>query len=265
MRTNLVIARASAILGRAGTAIADAVFPPRCLTCPAPTEAPHGLCARCWRDTHFITGPACAKCGAPLVGEAGPEDLCDGCLRHPPGWDRGRAAILYGGAGRRAILAFKHGDRLDTAPALAGWLAAAGSALATDADLIAPVPLHWRRLMRRRYNQSAELARHLSRRTGTPVVPDLLVRQRMTTPQERMSHADRRENQRGAIAVSPRRAKRLEGKAVLLIDDVLTSGATLGACTDACRAAGAARIDVLVLARVATGGDTCVAFSADAT
>src|SRR5690606_40442894 len=129
MRTNLVIAGAGAILRRVGTVIADAVYPPRCLTCPAPTGAPHGLCAACWRDTHFIAGAACAKCGAPLLGEAGPDDLCDRCLGHPPAWDRGRAAIVYGGAGRRAILAFKHGGRLDAAPAVAGWLAAAGGVL----------------------------------------------------------------------------------------------------------------------------------------
>lgn len=255
MRTNLVIAGAGAILGRVGTVIADAVYPPRCLTCPAPTGAPHGLCAACWRETHFIAGAACAKCGAPLLGEAGPDDLCDRCLGHPPAWDRGRAAIVYGGAGRRAILAFKHGDRLDAAPALAGWLASAGASLAVEADLIAPVPLHWRRLMRRRYNQSAVLARHLGRRIGRPVVPDLLRRKRMTVPQERMDFATRRENQRGAIAVTPRQARRLTGKAVLLIDDVMTSGATLGACAEACREAGAARIDVLVLARVAFGAD----------
>ncbi len=231
------------------------MFPPRCLTCPAPTEAPHGLCAECWRDTHFIAGAACAKCGTPLIGEARPDDLCDRCLSHPPAWDRGRAAIVYGGAGRRAILAFKHGDRLDAAPALARWLTAAGGTFAAEADLIAPVPLHWRRLMRRRYNQSAVLASHLGRRTGTPVLPDLLLRKRLTAPQERMDLATRRENQKGAIAVAPRRAGRLAGRAVLLIDDVMTSGATLGACTDACREAGAMRVDVLVLARVALGTD----------
>lgn len=254
MLTYLGKGGAGVILGRLKHALLDAVFPPRCLTCPEPTEAPLGLCPSCWRDTHFIAGGACGKCGTPLVGETGPDDLCDGCLRHPPPWNRGRAATVYGGAGKRAILALKHGDRLDTVPALGLWLANAAGPLAAEADLIAPVPLHWRRLMKRRYNQSAVLAQHLARRTGKPVVPDLLFRRRLTAPQERMDHAARRANQAGAIGVSPRRHALLAGKGVLLVDDVLTSGATLGACAEACRAAGAARVDVLVLARVAFGG-----------
>jgi ComF family protein len=254
MADHVVTARKTAMLGRLRTALVDAIYPPRCLTCPAPTAAPHGLCPSCWRDTHFIAGAACAACGAPLIGEAGPGDLCQRCLDHPPAWDRGRAATVYGGAARRAILAFKHGDRLDMARPLAGWLAASGGDLLREADLLAPVPLHWRRLMRRRYNQAAELARRLGRISGKAVAPDLLVRSRQTTPQERMTRGERHANQAGAIAVSRRRAGRVAGAAVLLIDDVMTSGATLSACADACREAGAARVDVLVLARVAGDG-----------
>ena len=244
---------AGAILARLKAGLVDAIFPPRCLTCAEATDAPHGLCPACWRDTHFIAGAACAKCGMPLTGEAGADDLCDGCLRHPPAWDRGRAAIAYAGAGRQAILALKHGDRLDMAGPLAAWMAAAGGPLLAEADLIAPVPLHWRRLLHRRYNQSAELARRLARTSGRPLVVDLLRRARVTKPQERMDREARRANQAGAIAVTPRRAARIAGQGVLLIDDVMTSGATLSACAEACRAAGAARVDVLVLARVVFG------------
>jgi predicted amidophosphoribosyltransferase len=234
-----------------GRGLVGLIYPPRCLACAEATDAPHGLCAACWRDTHFIAGAACGKCGLPLMGEAGPGDLCDGCRRHPPAWDRGAAAVVYAGAGRRAVLALKHGDRLDTVAPLAGWMAAAGRSLLADCDLIAPTPLHWRRLVMRRYNQSAELAKALGRLSGKPVALDLLRRTRATTPQEGMTRAARTANQGGAYGLSPR--ARVEGRSVLLVDDVLTSGATFSACTEALRAAGATRIDVLALARVAFG------------
>jgi predicted amidophosphoribosyltransferase len=239
------------MLGALRTAVLNTIYPPRCLACPAPTEAPHGLCPSCWRDTHFIAGTTCPRCGLPLVGSAAEGDVCEGCARHPPGWDRGRAAIVYSGAGRRAVLGLKHGDRLDMVGPLAGWMAVAGRDLLAEADLIAPVPLHWLRLIQRRYNQSGELARRLGRLSSRPVVVDLLVRTRRTIPQEGMDRTARQANQSGAFAVPLRHHARIEDRAVLLIDDVMTSGATLSACAEACRAAGAARVDVLVLARVA--------------
>jgi ComF family protein len=232
------------------TTLIDTIYPPRCLACTVATDQPHGLCPACWRDTHFIAGTTCRSCGVPLIGEAGAEDVCEGCLRHPPAWDRGAAAILYAGAGRRMVLALKHGDRLDMVRPLAGWMAAAGRDILAAADVIAPVPLHWRRLLGRRYNQSAELARRLGKISGRTVVPDLLLRHRATTPQDG-SRAARAANQAGAFAVNPRRAAGVASTAVVLVDDVLTSGATLSACADCLRAAGAARVDVLALARVA--------------
>lgn len=240
-------------------ALLDLLYPPRCLACGEMTGGARGLCGACWGDTHFITGAACLKCGVPLLGEATgiiPEsgdgaDVCESCLRNPPGWDRGAAAVLYGGAARRAVLAFKHGDRLDMCDTLAGWMAAAGRPLFARADLIAPVPLHWRRLLARKYNQSAELARALARPAELPVVVDLLTRRRFTTPQLAMDRLARARNQAGAFVVTPRHAGRVAGRRVLLVDDVLTSGATLSACADALRVAGAVRVDALVLARVA--------------
>ena len=233
------------------TTLVNTIYPPRCLACPAPTDQPHGLCAACWLDTHFIAGTRCGKCGVPLIGESGAEDVCESCQRHPPAWDRGAAAVIYSGAGRRVVLALKHADRLDMVRPLAGWMAAAGRELLAEADLIAPVPLHWRRLLKRRYNQSAELARRLARISGRPAVPDLILRRRATIPQEAMNRAARAANQAGAFAVNRRHAEAVRGKAVLVIDDVLTSGATLSACADCLRAEGAARVDVLTLARVA--------------
>jgi predicted amidophosphoribosyltransferase len=192
----------------------------------------------------------------PLTGEAGSDaeaaaGICESCLRHPPAWDRGAAAVVYGGAARRVILAYKHGDRLDMTGALAGWMAAAGRGLLAECDVIAPTPLHWRRLILRKYNQSGELAKRLGRLSGKPAVLDLLRRVRATRPQERMDRAARQANQAGAFEVTPARRGLVAGRAVLLIDDVLTSGATLSACAERLKAAGAARVDVLVLARVA--------------
>ena len=233
------------------TGLIDLIYPPRCLACPEPTDAPHGLCPACWRDTHFIAGAACARCGAPLMGATGAGDVCEGCARHPPAWDRGAAAVVYDGAARRVVLGLKHGDRLDMVRPLAGWLASAGRELIAECDMIAPTPLHWRRLVKRRYNQSGELAKQLGRLSGKPIALDLLTRVRATVPQERMDRTARAANQAGAFAVSLRHREAVAGRAVLLIDDVLTSGATLSACADCLRAAGARRIDVLALARVA--------------
>jgi ComF family protein len=233
------------------TVVLNTIYPPRCLACPAPTDAPHGLCAACWKETHFIAGTACTKCGLPLMGTAGDEDVCDGCNKHPPAWDRGAAAVLYTGAGRKVVLALKHGDRLDMVKPLAAWMATAGRNVLERADVIAPVPLHWRRLIKRRYNQSAELAKRLAVLSGKPAVVDLLTRTRATIPQEGMDRLSRQANQAGAFAVAARHRPRIEDRTVLLIDDVMTSGATLSACADACRSAGAERVDVLVLARVA--------------
>ncbi len=240
-----------AMLQALKSTLIDTLYPPRCLACTAATDQPHGLCPACWRETHFISGTTCRTCGVPLVGEAGAEDVCGSCTRHPPAWDRGAAAVIYAGAGRRVVLALKHGDRLDMVGPLAGWMATAGAGLLAEADLIAPVPLHWRRLLMRRYNQSAELARRLGRLSGKPVCTDLLVRRRATVPQEGMNRATRAANQAGAVGIARRHAGRVAGRRVLLIDDVMTTGATLGGCADALKAAGAAGVDVLVLARVA--------------
>lgn len=239
-----------AMLEALRTRLIDAVYPPRCLACPEATDAAHALCAACWRDTHFIAGPTCGACGVPLIGAAEGADRCEGCTRHPPAWNRGAAALVYAGAGRRMVLGLKHGDRLDMVPPLAEWMASAGRDLLAETDLVAPVPLHWTRLFRRRYNQSAELGRALARRAERRFVADLLVRRRATQPQGGGRDA-RAANQSGAFGLAPRRAGLVGGARVLLVDDVLTSGATLSGCTEVLRAAGAAGVDVLVLARVA--------------
>jgi len=185
-----------------------------------------------------------------MQGETVTHIQCDDCLTFPPAWDQGRAAVLYSGGGRRAVLALKHGDRLDMAGSLAEWMARSAPELLESADVITPVPLHWRRMVKRRYNQSAELARHLADISGKRYVPDLLIRKKPTPTQDGLTRAERHENQRSVFAINTRH--QIE-QHVLLIDDVMTTGATLSACAETLRAAGTDQIDALVLARVARG------------
>jgi ComF family protein len=231
------------------------VYPPQCLSCDALVTTDFGLCARCWRETPFIAGLVCDCCGTPLPGEEGGAPVqCDDCLTIARPWGRGRAVMLYRDNARRLVMAFKHGDRLDLARPGAQWLHRAAAPLLQPDTLLAPVPLHWLRLFRRRYNQSALLAAGLARLADLPHCPDLLVRRRNTRSQEGRDREGRFRNLEEAIRVNERRRWQMEGRPVLLVDDVMTSGATLGACADACLAAGAARVDVVVLARVAKDG-----------
>lgn len=227
----------------------DVLLPPRCLSCGATVEAPGALCPACWAGMDFLVPPHCAACGIPFDFDLGPGALCGACVREPPHFERARAVLRYDASSRGLVLAFKHADRTEGAPTFGAWLARAGADLVAEADLIVPVPLHWTRLFRRRYNQAALLARALGRETGLAVVPDGLVRRRRTPPQGRLSPAARRRNLAGAFAPKPARAPRLAGRRVLLVDDVLTTGATASACARALRRGGAAAVDVVVLAR----------------
>ena len=230
-----------------------AVFPPRCSGCGAMVAEDFALCATCWRDTAFIEGLVCDACGVPLPGDA--EDTivhCDDCLSIARPWERGRAAFRYEGTGRKMVLALKHGDRTDMARPAARWLARAGAPLFHADTPLVPVPAHWRRLIARRYNQAAELVRALAHDTGMEAAPDLLVRRKRTPVLDGLGREARFAALSSAIAPHPRRGA--GGRPVVLIDDVLTSGATLGAAAEAARRAGAGRVDVLVLARVAKDG-----------
>lgn len=238
-----------------GVLALDLLYPPACVACGAETGSLGGLCPACFRDTVFVSPPVCDCCGAPASGDA-PVYACDACLHAPPAWTRGRAAALYEGGARRAVLALKHGDRLDVARAAAPWLLRAGRELLAEADLVAPAPLHWRRLVWRKFNQSAELARALlalaDRREAAAY--DLLRRTRATPSQEGRTRAARIANVAGAFAVNRRWRARVTGARVLLVDDVMTTGATLSACAEALYDAGARHVDALVLARVARDG-----------
>ncbi|MDE2199502.1 MAG: ComF family protein, partial [Rhodospirillales bacterium] len=239
-------------LRRIGRAALDVLLPPQCLACDVPVDAPGHLCAACFAEAGFITAPRCAACGAPFgrAAEGGPARLCRGCVQDRPPWGEARGALRYDGLARRIILPFKYGDRPELAHGLAALMAQAGAALLREADLLVPVPLHRARLRARRYNQAALLARALGRRTGLPMLPDALRRRRATAALGELAAAARHAELAGAIAVHPARGGRIAGRRVLLIDDVLTSGATASACTLALRAAGAAGVNVLVAARV---------------
>jgi ComF family protein len=237
-------------LRRAADIALGAVLPPRCLSCGALVGDPGALCPACWQGIVFLGAPCCEACGYPFEYDAGEGALCGACTARPPAYDRARAALAYDEASRGLILALKHGDRTDAAPALGAWMAASGRALLAEADVVAPVPLHRLRLLARRYNQSALLAHAIARRTGTPCVADLLVRRKRTPSQGGLSASARVRNVRGAFAVEPRRAALISGQRIVLVDDVLTTGATAEACARTLRAAGAAAVDVLTLARV---------------
>ncbi len=239
-----------ASLGRFATRTLDVLLPPQCLRCGALVDAPGVLCPSCWERIVFLGPPQCDACGLPFEYDVGEGALCGACTRKRPQFHRARAAMVYDDASRRLVLAFKHGDRTDTAPAFGRWLVRAGSDLIADADVVAPVPLHWTRLFARRYNQAALLGYAVGRLAGVPVVPDLLVRRRRTASQGRLSPSARYRNLRGAFAAARSRVAVIKGRRVLLVDDVLTTGATAAACARTLLRAGARAVDVLTLARV---------------
>lgn len=228
-----------------------ALYPPQCATCDTPVDTDGALCPTCWRATPFISGACCDTCGLPLPGDAAPGLQCDECLILARPWEQGRAALVYDDQSRKLLLGLKYNDRMDIAPMAAQWMEQAASALLRPDLLLAPVPLAWLRLVRRRYNQAALLSHALARRTGLDHCPDLLVRRRHTGTQDGRTRAGRFANVQGAFQVPPRRQPVIAGRHVLLVDDVMTAGATLAACSEACLEAGAVSVRILVLARVA--------------
>lgn len=227
------------------------IYPPRCITCGDVVESDFGLCGACWRDTSFLGGMICDGCGVPLsAGGHGAVHHCDACMQAPPPWVQGRSAVIYKDTGRKLVLALKHGDRQEMARPAGLWMANMMRGCAVGSNtLVVPVPLHWSRLVKRRYNQSALLAKSVAKKLDLVWCPDALVRVRRTASLEGMGHGARFEILKNAITAHPRRGARMHSKPVLLIDDVMTSGATLMACTQACLAAGSGPVRVLTLAR----------------
>jgi len=232
----------------AAKTVLDLLFPPLCIGCRTPV-ADTGFCAGCWDKLTFLEGPACACCGLPFPVALDGEILCAACLARPPAFDRARAIMAYDENSRGAILALKHADRLELVPGFTRWLARTGQSLIAESDMVVPVPLHRSRLWLRRYNQSAELARRLAHDWKLHFDPLALVRSRATRSQGAMASAKaRRRNVLGAFKVPD--SGRVSGKRILLLDDVLTTGATAEACARALKRAGARKVHVLALARV---------------
>jgi ComF family protein len=235
-----------------GQVVLDLLLPPRCVLCDQTVQVHGQLCGACFGQISFITAPFCARCGVPFASssQADEEGACPACRERPPVYHQARAALRYDDQARRLVLPFKHADRTELAPVLVSMMLRAGAALLARADVLIPVPLHRRRLYERKYNQAALLAQVLGRRAERLVLPDALVRTRTTASLDHKTAEDRAREVEGVFAPRPSRQGRLVGRAVLLIDDVMTSGATANACAATLLAAGATVVDVLVAARV---------------
>lgn len=250
--TPLWTGRAAMLASRLAGAALNALYPPTCLACRAATDAHGALCPRCWSAIRFIERPFCERLGTPFERDLGEGLLSPQAMADPPVFARARAVARFeDGPARKLAHRLKYSDRAELARPIARWMARAGADVLGDADLLAPVPLHPLRLWRRRFNQAAALAREISRETGKPCDLGALLRVKATLSQVGLSRAQRAENVQGAFRVAD--GAQVRGRKIVLVDDVLTSGATANAASRALQRAGASRVDVLVFARVVTG------------
>ncbi|HVX78711.1 MAG TPA: ComF family protein [Bradyrhizobium sp.] len=237
------------VWSRAAKLALGIALPTLCVACREPVDG-EGVCAKCWARLSFIEPPYCPRLGIPFVYDPGPELLSMEAIANPPAYGRARAAVRYDDVARSLVHALKYQDRTDLAPTMGRWMARAGRELLQEADVMIPVPLHWRRGWSRRYNQSGALARVIQRHSGVRLATEALRRVRRTEQQIGLSRSQRASNVQGAFKVAPERNGDIAGRRVILIDDVLTSGATVDTCARALLRAKAASVDVLVFARV---------------
>lgn len=228
----------------------DLALPPLCPACREPVEG-QALCPACWSKLSFITRPYCERLGIPFVYDPGPGILSMEAIADPPAYQRARAAVRFDEISRALVHALKYSDRLDLAPMMGRWISHAGRELLAEADALVPVPLHWRRLWTRRFNQSAMLAAAISAQSGVPIATGVLKRVKPTAQQVGLSRTERAANVQGAFRVPPEARGAVAGRRLVLVDDVLTSGAKVEGCARALLRAGAANVDVLIFARVA--------------
>lgn len=234
------------------------VWPERSILSGERTEAVRGIPAEEFAQLRFLNGAGCRRCALPLDIDLGEENLCGRCASKPPRWTAARAAIAYDDISKRAILDLKHAGRRDGLDILGNWLTLAGHDILPDTDFLIPVPLHYRRLVKRGFNQSALLAQQIRKKTGTPILYGVLTRNRATPSQGGLTARQRRRNVAGAFSLRAGPARKLEGKTVTLVDDVYTTGSTLAACTRILKQSGANRVNVLVLARVVRDEDITI-------
>jgi ComF family protein len=235
----------------------DLGLPQLCPACRERVEG-RGLCASCWSKLSFISRPYCERLGTPFLYDPGPGILSMEAIAEPPAYNRARAAVRFDEVARALVHSLKYGDRLDLAPMMGRWIAHAGRELLAGADALVPVPLHWRRLWARRFNQSAMLAKAISAESGVPVAGGALKRTKPTAQQVGLSRSERATNVQGAFKVPQEGKAAVAGRRLILVDDVLTSGATVEGCAKALLRAGAANVDVLVFARVAEAARTSI-------
>lgn len=232
---------------------AGVLFPPACPGCRRQVAAPGTLCGQCWPRLRLLERPWCEVLGIPFTHDFGTGFLSAEAIANPPPFERARAAVAYTGVSRDMVRRLKYSDRTDLAPWMARWMARAGGELIADADVVVPVPLHWARFLRRRFNQSAELARWVARHADRPYAPLAIQRVKATRQQVGLGLGERQENVRAAFKVPDKARIDIAGRRVLLVDDVYTTGATVTAVTKVLKRAGAASVDVLTFARVLPG------------
>jgi ComF family protein len=254
-----LLALSASAVKRAGAAALDLLYPPVCLACRTAIAAHGGLCPNCWRAMRFIERPYCERLGSPfeadLAADESGRSLSPEAVSHPPVFARARAVTRFeDGPARQLVHRLKYGDRAELALAMGRWMARAGAELLDEADLLVPVPLHWSRLAHRRFNQAAALAREIAKISGVPLETQLLVRRTPTPPQVGLSRRMRARNMQGAFDAPLERRIELKNRRIVLVDDVMTSGATLNAAARALLRGGAAQVDALVFAKVVTDG-----------
>jgi ComF family protein len=250
VRRPAVLARLAQFGHAALRLVLDTALPPLCAACRSPLGNVGGLCPSCWAKVSFIAPPYCERLGIPFAYDPGPGILSMEAIADPPAYRRARAAVRFDDVARDLVHKLKYGDRLDLSAMMGRWMARAGRELIAEADALVPVPLHWRRLWARRFNQAALLAKAVGGAHGVPVLTGALKRTRATQQQVGLTHAERAANVQGAFAVTDDGKAAIHGAHLVLVDDVLTSGATIEACARALLRVGAGSVDVLVFARV---------------